>query len=180
MSQLQRHPGPSGLAEVLDVILDKGIVIDVYLRVALVGIELLTVDARIVIASVDTYLRFAEAVNRLDLTQVGQQETLPEMVGNMTERGSEGKSKGILEGAKEALFGGGDEEEGDEESSGGSRSRSSGGSSSRSRSRSSSGSSRSGGSSRSSGSGRSSGSSGSSGSGGSSSRSRSQSGSRSR
>ena len=67
MSQLQRHPGPSGLAEVLDVILDKGIVIDVFVRVALVGIELLTIDARIVIASVDTYLRFAEAVNRLDL-----------------------------------------------------------------------------------------------------------------
>ena len=132
MSQLQRHPGPSGLAEVLDVILDKGIVIDVYLRVALVGIELLTVDARIVIASVDTYLRFAEAVNRLDLTQVGQQETLPEMVGNMAEGGASNKTKGMLEGAKEALFGGGDDDEGD-----GSRSRrrkASSGSSSRSRS----------------------------------------------
>lgn len=128
MSQLQRHPGPSGLAEVLDVILDKGIVIDVYLRVALVGIELLTVDARIVIASVDTYLRFAEAVNRLDLTEVGKQETLPEMVSDMAEGGSSGKTKGILEGAKEALFGGGDED--DDEDSGSSRSRSSGGSSS--------------------------------------------------
>jgi hypothetical protein len=117
-------------------------VIDVYVRVALVGIELLTVDARIVIASVDTYLRFAEAVNRLDLTQVGSQETLPEMVGDMAEGGSSGKTKGILEGAKEALFGGGDEDE-DNEESGGSRSRSSGsrGSSSRSRSRGSSGSS---------------------------------------
>jgi hypothetical protein len=81
MSQLQRHPGPSGLAEVLDVILDKGLVIDVYLRVALLGIELLTLDARVVVASVDTYLRFAEAVNRLDLTQVGKQQTLPQMVG---------------------------------------------------------------------------------------------------
>jgi hypothetical protein len=49
------------------VILDKGLVIDAYVRVSLIGIELLTVDARIVIASVDTYLRFAEAVNRLDL-----------------------------------------------------------------------------------------------------------------
>src|SRR5947199_8431870 len=98
MSQLQRHPGPSGLAEVLDVILDKGIVIDVYVRVALVGIELLTIDARIVIASVDTYLRFAEAVNRLDLTQVGQQETLPETVGQMTEGGSARKTKGELAG----------------------------------------------------------------------------------
>jgi hypothetical protein len=81
MSQPQRHPGPSGLAEVLDVILDKGLVIDAYLRVALLGIELVTPDARVVVASVDTYLRFAEAVNRIDLTQVGKQQTLPQMVG---------------------------------------------------------------------------------------------------
>jgi hypothetical protein len=163
MSQLQRHPGPSGLAEVLDVILDKGIVIDVYVRVALVGIELLTIDARIVIASVDTYLRFAEAVNRLDLTEVGKQETLPEMVEDMTESGAQGKSKGILEGAKEALFGGGDDDddEGSSSSGGSGSSRRSSGSSSGSRSRSSSGSSRSSGS-------------------GSRSRSRSSSGSRSR
>jgi uncharacterized membrane protein YgcG len=141
MSVLQRHSGPSGLADVLDVILDKGIVIDVFVRVALVGIELLTIDARIVIASVDTYLHFAEAVNRLDLTQVGNQQTLPEMVEGMTQSGASGKTKGMLEGAKEALFGGGDEDE--EEEGGDSRQRSrrsSGGSSSRSR-RSSSGSS---------------------------------------
>jgi len=125
MSQLQRHPGPSGLAEVLDVILDKGIVIDVYVRVALVGIELLTVDARIVIASVDTYLRFAEAVNRLDLTQVGKQETLPEMVGDMTESGAGGKTKGMLEGAKEALFGSSDDDGDDSGSSSRQRSSSS-------------------------------------------------------
>ena len=55
------RPAPSGLADVVEVILDKGIVIDAYVRVSLVGIELLTIDARIVIASVDTYLRFAEA-----------------------------------------------------------------------------------------------------------------------
>jgi hypothetical protein len=64
---LQRAPSPSGLADVLDVILDKGLVIDAYVRVSLIGIEVLTIDARIVVASVDTYLRFAEAVNRLDL-----------------------------------------------------------------------------------------------------------------
>ena len=63
------RPSPSSLADVIDTILDKGLVIDVYLRVSLVGIEILTVDARVVIASVDTYLRFAEAVNRLDLTE---------------------------------------------------------------------------------------------------------------
>jgi uncharacterized membrane protein YgcG len=150
MSVLQRHSGPSGLADVLDVILDKGIVIDIFVRVALVGIELLTIDARIVIASVDTYLHFAEAVNRLDLTQVGNQQGLPEMVENMTEGGAGRKTKGVLEGAKEALFGGGDDEEEDEDE-GSSRQRSrrsssGGGSSSRSR-RSSSGSSGSSGSS---------------------------------
>jgi len=57
----------SGLYDVLELILDKGLVIDVFVRVSLIGIEILTIDARIVIASVDTYLRFAEAVNRLDL-----------------------------------------------------------------------------------------------------------------
>ena len=66
---LQRAPSPSGLADVVDLILDKGLVIDAYVRVAVIGIELVTIDARIVIASVDTYLRFAEQVNRLDLTQ---------------------------------------------------------------------------------------------------------------
>jgi hypothetical protein len=75
---LQRAPSPSGLAEVLDVILDKGLVIDAYVRVSLIGIEVLTIDARIVIASVDTYLRFAEAVNRLDLTET-QLAGLPEL-----------------------------------------------------------------------------------------------------
>src|SRR5438477_4668957 len=68
-SELSRAPRPSNLAEVLDLILDKGIVIDAYVRLSAVGIELLTIDARIVVASVDTYLRFAEAVNRLDLRE---------------------------------------------------------------------------------------------------------------
>ena len=77
------RPSPSGLADVLDTILDKGLVIDIHVRVSLVGIELLTIDARIVIASVDTYLRFAEAVNRPDLTQDGS-KGLPELVEDMT------------------------------------------------------------------------------------------------
>ena len=65
------RPSPSGLADVVELILDKGLVIDAYVRVSLLGIELLTIDARIVVASVDTYLRFAEATNRLDLEAVG-------------------------------------------------------------------------------------------------------------
>ena len=73
------RPAPSGLADVIEIILDKGIVIDAYVRVSLLGIELLTIDARVVVASVDTYLRFAEATNRLDLReQVGT--TVPELL----------------------------------------------------------------------------------------------------
>ena len=126
----------SGLAEVLDVLLDKGLVIDIFLRVSLVGIELLTVDARIVIASVDTYLRFAEAVNRLDIGDAGG-EGLPELMENITSDGAQGKTKGMLEGAKDALFGSSDEDEDQDkdqdneedkgQKSGGSRRRSSGG-----------------------------------------------------
>src|SRR5205085_11785061 len=105
----------SGLAEVLDILLDKGLVIDVFLRVSLVGIELLTVDARIVIASVDTYLRFAEAVNRLDLGEE-QSEGLPQLMEDITGDGAQSKTKGVLEGGKESLFGSGDEEDEGEES----------------------------------------------------------------
>ena len=100
----------SGLAEVLDILLDKGLVIDVFLRVSLVGIEILTVDARIVIASVDTYLRFAEAVNRLDLGQ-SSDTGVPEMVEGGTSGGAQSKTKGVLEGAKESLFGSSDDED---------------------------------------------------------------------
>ena len=125
----------AGLYEILDLLLDKGLVIDVFLRVSLVGIELLTVDARIVIASVDTYLRFAEAVNRLDISDQGGQG-LPEIMENITEGGASSKTKGVLEGAKEKLFGS-DEDE-DESSGNGSGSSSSGSSSGSSRSGSSS------------------------------------------
>src|SRR5947208_14545727 len=100
----------SGLYEILDLLLDKGLVIDVFLRVSLVGIELLTVDARIVIASVDTYLRFAEAVNRLDLGQ-SSDEGLPQLVEDMTSDGAQSKTKGVLECAQESLFGSSDDEE---------------------------------------------------------------------
>src|SRR5947209_4006519 len=95
-----RSPQPSGLADVIDLILDKGLVIDIYVRVALVGIELLTIDARIVVASVDTYLRFAEAVNRLDLEEKGDAKGLPDLVGGLEEGGAKRKTKGALEGAK--------------------------------------------------------------------------------
>lgn len=59
--------GSSGLYDVLELVLDRGLVIDAFVRVSLVGIEILKIDVRVVVASVDTYLRFAEACNRLDL-----------------------------------------------------------------------------------------------------------------
>ncbi|MEU5610839.1 gas vesicle protein GvpJ [Streptomyces sparsogenes] len=70
------------LYDVLELILDRGMVIDVFLRVSLVGIEILKVDARIVVASVDTYLRFAEACNRLDLEFDRSSTTVPELLGS--------------------------------------------------------------------------------------------------
>jgi gas vesicle structural protein len=100
----------SGLYDVLELILDKGLVIDVFVRVSLIGIEILTIDARIVIASVDTYLRFAEAVNRLDLMAT-ETSGLPELMEGITEGGASSKTKGALTGAKEALFGGDDDDD---------------------------------------------------------------------
>lgn len=97
---LQRAPSPSGLADVLNVILDKGIVIDAWVRISLIGIELITIDLRIVIASVDTYLRYAEAVNRLTLgteMEEGRPKGLPSIVGG---EGDE-DGQGLLEGAKQ-------------------------------------------------------------------------------
>jgi|tagenome__1003787_1003787.scaffolds.fasta_scaffold18851646_2 hypothetical protein len=122
MASVNRAPRPSSLADVLDVVLDKGIVIDAYVRVAVVGIELLTIDARIVIASVDTYLRFAEAVNRLDLQPTDQVAGLPGLMNELTEGGARSKTKGALTGAKEkaqdvmsSLTGRGNDDEDDED-----------------------------------------------------------------
>ena len=108
---VQRGGSGSSLADVVDLILEKGLVIDVFARVSLVGIELLTVDVRIVVASVDTYLRFAEACNRLDLTNNGTSQGLPQLLEGLQESGAKKKTRGALEGAQERLketFGGGD------------------------------------------------------------------------
>jgi gas vesicle structural protein len=99
---LQRAPSPSGLVDVVDLILDKGLVIDAYIRISVIGIELITIDARIVIASVDTYLRFAEAVNRLDLTET-ELAGLPELQEKGTEKMSEGATEGAIEGVKDEV-----------------------------------------------------------------------------
>ena len=112
---LQRAPSPSGLADVVDLILDKGLVIDAYIRIAVIGIELITIDARIVIASVDTYLRFAEQVNRLDLTQT-EAAGLAELRGDKNGNDSNGKGRGMLKGAKDAMTSDDDESEDKEDS----------------------------------------------------------------
>jgi gas vesicle structural protein len=106
---LQRAPSPSGLVDVVDLILDKGLVLDAYIRISVIGIELVTIDARIVIASIDTYLRFAEAVNRLDLTQT-EAAGLKELRegGKHDHDSSNGKAKGAVEGAKEKASEGGE------------------------------------------------------------------------
>ncbi|KPI27982.1 MULTISPECIES: gas vesicle structural protein GvpA [unclassified Streptomyces] len=98
--------GSSGLYDVLELVLDRGLVIDAFIRVSLVGIEILKIDVRVVVASVDTYLRFAEACNRLDL-EAGPRKSpgLPDLVGEITESGARGKSKGALSGAAETISG---------------------------------------------------------------------------
>ena len=128
----------SGLYDVLELILDKGLVVDVFVRVSLIGIEILTIDARIVIASVDTYLRFAEAVNRLDLMQT-ETQGLPELMEGITEGGASSKTKGVLQGAKEALFGDDEDEDSDNDKEPARRRRSSSSTTTRRRRRSSSG-----------------------------------------
>ncbi|MET9365699.1 gas vesicle structural protein GvpA [Streptomyces sp. NPDC006632] len=96
--------GSSGLYDVLELVLDRGLVIDAFVRVSLVGIEILKIDIRVVVASVDTYLRFAEACNRLDL-EAGPHRNpgLPDLVGDMTESGARGKTKGALSGAAQTI-----------------------------------------------------------------------------
>ncbi|PAZ15259.1 gas vesicle protein [Streptomyces sp. SA15] len=96
--------GTAGLYDILELILDRGLVIDVFIRVSLVGIEILKIDVRIVIASVDTYLRFAEACNRLDL-EAGRKAParLTDIVGDMVESGARGKTGGAISGAIDAI-----------------------------------------------------------------------------
>ncbi|MFS0696085.1 gas vesicle structural protein GvpA [Streptomyces nitrosporeus] len=96
--------GGGNLYDVLELILDRGLVIDAFVRVSLVGIEILKIDVRVVVASVDTYLRFAEACNRLDLESGRKAPTqLTDIVGDTVESGAKGKSKGALTGAVEAF-----------------------------------------------------------------------------
>jgi gas vesicle structural protein len=101
---LTRAPRSSGLADVLEILLDRGLVIDAYVRVSLVGIELLTIDLRVVIASVDTYLRFAEAVNRLDLRASDDSMSIADLAGGEAEEEmAQSAGKGAVEGGMDAI-----------------------------------------------------------------------------
>jgi hypothetical protein len=127
-AQLAYVPQRAGtLYDVLELILDRGMVIDVFVRVSLVGIEILKIDARVVVASVDTYLRFAEACNRLDLEGDTRSTTVPELFGGGGAGGVGGKvaKKAVASAGrkvKEAVTGDSQEEESEErEESGGSR-----------------------------------------------------------
>ncbi|MFI9599736.1 gas vesicle structural protein GvpA [Streptomyces sp. NPDC004069] len=103
-AQTSGGAGGSSLYDVLELVLDRGLVIDAFVRVSLVGIEILKIDVRVVVASVDTYLRFAEACNRLDL-EAGPHRApgLPDLVGEVTESGARGKAKGALSGAAQTV-----------------------------------------------------------------------------
>src|SRR5687768_10462817 len=85
---VERTPGGTSLIDVLDRVLDKGIVIDAWVRVSLVGIDLITVEARVVVASIDTYLRYAEAMGitaPVARPQVGGSTTAGELGGGREE-----------------------------------------------------------------------------------------------
>jgi hypothetical protein len=100
---VERRQETSSLADVVGTILDKGVVIDIFARVSLVGIEVLRIDARVVVASVDTYLRFAEAANRLQLG-AGEPSGLPKVVRDVSGAGKGGVRDGATQGALEAGF----------------------------------------------------------------------------
>src|SRR5881275_2578207 len=76
---VERAPGGTSLIDVLDRVLDKGIVIDAWVRISLVGIDLITVEARVVVASIDTYLKYADAVGLTGLVSRPQLETEEEV-----------------------------------------------------------------------------------------------------
>ncbi|NES16732.1 hypothetical protein G3554_16250 [Micromonospora sp. PPF5-17] len=96
--------GSGTLADVVETVLDKGVVIDAQVSVAVVGIQLLEINARIVIASVETYLRFAEAVDRLSIVPKDT-KTLPDIVGDTAKGAAKGKAVSGLGKAAEEISG---------------------------------------------------------------------------
>ncbi|WP_435192699.1 gas vesicle protein GvpJ [Streptomyces sp. NRRL F-5630] len=121
-------PRAGTLYDVLELILDRGMVIDIFVRVSLVGIEILKIDARVVVASVDTYLRFAEARNRVDLSNDPSSRTVPELFSGGTAglagAGAKRAARSVGDKVKDTLgVDGGDEDGEDREEARESRSR---------------------------------------------------------
>ncbi|MFJ5227388.1 gas vesicle protein GvpJ [Streptomyces sp. NPDC088400] len=113
-------PRAGTLYDVLELILDRGMVIDVFIRISLVGIEIIKIDARIVVASVDTYLRFAEACNRLDLEHDSRSTTVPELFGGgaakaVGKRKVKKAAESVGDKVRHAVGGGEDSDEDSEE-----------------------------------------------------------------
>lgn len=98
---MRRRADSAGLAEVVDLILDKGLVIDAFVRVSVLGLELLTIEAHILISSVDTYLQYADAVDRVPIDKRGK--GFSEMAGDTTRGVASGKVGGAVEGALGAV-----------------------------------------------------------------------------
>ncbi|MEU4037818.1 gas vesicle protein GvpJ [Streptomyces collinus] len=104
--------GSSGLYDVLELVTDRGLVIDAFARISLVGIEILKIDTRVVIASVDTYLRFADRCNRLDLEagphKPAELSELTEPTGQLTDSGTRDQTQTAMPGAAQTPSGAAD------------------------------------------------------------------------
>ncbi|AVT28679.1 gas vesicle protein [Plantactinospora sp. BC1] len=96
---LERSGGAGGMADVVETVLDKGVVIDAQVAVGVVGIPLLEINARVVVASIETYLRFAEIVDRLDLSPAPG-DALGGLVENVTDA-AQGLTAGLAGVARE-------------------------------------------------------------------------------
>jgi hypothetical protein len=93
---VERVSGGSSLIDVLDRVLDKGIVIDAWVRISLVGIDLITVEARVVVASIDTYLKYADAVGMMGLVARPQMEGTTEEIPTETPRRARVPGRGTI------------------------------------------------------------------------------------
>jgi hypothetical protein len=101
-SQALDRPSGGGLADVVELILDKGLVIDAFARVSVIGIEILTIEVRVVVASIDTYLRYADAMRQLAMAPK-RPAGLPELAKGVTAGIAAGKTKGVLDAVTDKI-----------------------------------------------------------------------------
>ena len=101
-SQALERPSSGALADVVELILDKGLVIDTFVRVSVIGIEILTVEVRVVVASIDTYLRYADAMRQLALVPK-RPAGMPELVEGVAKGVATGKTHGVLDAVTDKI-----------------------------------------------------------------------------